>query len=125
VAAGHVLITTYSGTRLNQEVMCEVDWEYAVLDEGDKIRNPDADITLACKRLRVPSTAFSWHHMTCFFLAEGLMIMCAAADAPPLDPDRFAHSKQPDRAMVAVRLCLSWEAWGTTSAPPPPKGVGR
>jgi DNA excision repair protein ERCC-6 len=50
---GHVLITTYSGTRLNQEVLCEVDWEYAVLDEGDKIRNPDADITLACKRLRV------------------------------------------------------------------------
>ncbi len=70
VAAGHVLITTYSGTRLNQEVMCEVDWEYAVLDEGDKIRNPDADITLACKRLRVPSSAFSWHHTACFFLAE-------------------------------------------------------
>ncbi len=76
VAAGHVLITTYSGTRLNQEVMCEVDWEYAVLDEGDKIRNPDADITLACKRLRVPSSAFSWHHMACFFLAEAHDHVC-------------------------------------------------
>eukprot|EP00963_Diacronema_lutheri_P009972 scaffold941_cov454-Pavlova_lutheri.AAC.2 len=27
-------------------------WEYAVLDEGHRVRNPDAQITLACKSLR-------------------------------------------------------------------------
>lgn len=55
VGIGHVLITTYSGTRINQDMLCEVDWEYAILDEGDKIRNADADVTLTCKRLKVSS----------------------------------------------------------------------
>ena len=27
-------------------------WDYVVLDEGHKIRNPDAEVTLACKQVR-------------------------------------------------------------------------
>jgi DNA excision repair protein ERCC-6 len=49
---GEVLITTYSGFKTYQELLCPVTWDYAVLDEGHKIRNPDAGITVACKQLR-------------------------------------------------------------------------
>ena len=49
---GHVLITTYSGLQNFAELLIPVDWEYAVLDEGHKIRNPNASITIYCKELR-------------------------------------------------------------------------
>lgn len=29
------------------------EWEYAILDEGHKIRNPNAEISLSCKKLKV------------------------------------------------------------------------
>eukprot|EP00698_Gefionella_okellyi_P000668 TRINITY_DN10594_c0_g1_i1.p1 TRINITY_DN10594_c0_g1~~TRINITY_DN10594_c0_g1_i1.p1 ORF type:complete len:1009 (-),score=253.52 TRINITY_DN10594_c0_g1_i1:149-2809(-) len=51
---GHVLITTYEGIRVHQEALLRHKWFYVVLDEGHKIRNPDAEITLACKRFRTP-----------------------------------------------------------------------
>jgi DNA excision repair protein ERCC-6 len=51
---GHVLVTTYSAVRLHSEVILPVKWAYAVLDEGHKIRNPDAEVTLACKQLKTP-----------------------------------------------------------------------
>ena len=51
---GHVLITTYAGVRLYNEAIIDVKWHYVVLDEGHKIRNPDAEVTLACKRLKTP-----------------------------------------------------------------------
>jgi len=50
---GHILVTTYEGLRLNQELLLPIDWAYAILDEGHRIRNPDAAITLVCKRLNV------------------------------------------------------------------------
>lgn len=46
-----VLVTTFEGLRRNTELLLPYQWAYAVLDEGHKIRNPDADITLACKKL--------------------------------------------------------------------------
>jgi DNA excision repair protein ERCC-6 len=49
-----VLITTYEGIRTNQDLLSKFEWEYIVLDEGHKIRNPDAEITLACKRFPTP-----------------------------------------------------------------------
>ncbi|MCJ1271341.1 hypothetical protein MMC22_011241 [Lobaria immixta] len=49
---GHVLVTTYSGLQTYAELLIPVDWEYAVLDEGHKIRNPNAAITIYCKELR-------------------------------------------------------------------------
>lgn len=52
VQKGHVLVTTYSGLQTYREILTQVKWAYAVLDEGHKIRNPDAAITLACKELK-------------------------------------------------------------------------
>ena len=47
----HVLITTYECARLYRHLLLHREWGYAVLDEGHKIRNPDAAITLTCKQL--------------------------------------------------------------------------
>lgn len=52
VKDGHILVTTYSGLQTYSELLIPVDWEYAVLDEGHKIRNPNASITIHCKELR-------------------------------------------------------------------------
>jgi len=46
---GNVLITTYEGIRLNAPHLLKQDWEYVLLDEGHKIRNPDAAITVTIK----------------------------------------------------------------------------
>mmetsp|Transcript_21884 Transcript_21884/g.44963 ORF Transcript_21884/g.44963 Transcript_21884/m.44963 type:complete len:771 (-) Transcript_21884:124-2436(-) len=51
---GYAIITTYESIRRSPEVWTSHHWSYVVLDEGQKIRNPDADVTLACKRLRTP-----------------------------------------------------------------------
>lgn len=52
---GHVLVTTYTGLQTYAEFLVPVDWETAILDEGHKIRNPDAAVTIHCKELRTPS----------------------------------------------------------------------
>ncbi|KAL8715056.1 MAG: hypothetical protein Q9220_001013 [cf. Caloplaca sp. 1 TL-2023] len=52
VSEGHVLVTTYTGLQTYAELLIPVDWEYAVLDEGHKIRNPNAAITIYCKEVR-------------------------------------------------------------------------
>ena len=49
---GYVIVTTYESIRRSTDEWTNHNWSYVVLDEGHKIRNPDADITLACKRLR-------------------------------------------------------------------------
>ncbi|KAJ5175327.1 DNA repair protein rhp26 [Penicillium canariense] len=49
---GHVLVTTYSGLQSYADALVDVEWGCAVLDEGHKIRNPDAGITFSCKELR-------------------------------------------------------------------------
>ncbi|KAF9190782.1 hypothetical protein BGZ50_009833 [Haplosporangium sp. Z 11] len=51
---GHVLVTTYAGLRIHSSRLLRKSWSYIVLDEGHKIRNPDADITLTCKQFRTP-----------------------------------------------------------------------
>ena len=51
---GYVIVTTYENLRRNAELYASHEWSYVVLDEAQKIRNPDADITLACKRIRTP-----------------------------------------------------------------------
>lgn len=55
VRDGHVLVTTYAGLQTYADVLIPVDWEYAVLDEGHKIRNPNTAITINCKELRTPN----------------------------------------------------------------------
>ena len=52
VEEGHVLVTTYSGLQTYSELLTPVEWEYAILDEGHKIRNPNTAITIYCKELR-------------------------------------------------------------------------
>ncbi|CAG8585468.1 unnamed protein product [Penicillium salamii] len=51
---GHILVTTYSGLQSYADALVDVDWDCAILDEGHKIRNPDAGITFSCKELRTP-----------------------------------------------------------------------
>lgn len=46
-----VLLTTYDQLRLRREELLTVSWGYAVLDEGHKIRNPDAEVTLTAKQI--------------------------------------------------------------------------
>jgi DNA excision repair protein ERCC-6 len=52
VEHGHVLVTTYAGLQTYGDILIPVDWGYAVLDEGHKIRNPNTAITIYCKELR-------------------------------------------------------------------------
>ena len=52
IQEGHVLVTTYSGLQTYAELLIPINWEYAVLDEGHKIRNPNTAITIYCKELR-------------------------------------------------------------------------
>ncbi|KAM9324969.1 DNA excision repair protein ERCC-6 [Gastrophryne carolinensis] len=49
-----ILITSYSNVRLLQEELQKYHWHYVILDEGHKIRNPNAGVTLACKQFRTP-----------------------------------------------------------------------
>lgn len=46
---GYVLITTFENVRRFSDVWTQHKWSYVVIDEAQKIRNPDADITLVCK----------------------------------------------------------------------------
>jgi DNA excision repair protein ERCC-6 len=46
---GYAFITTYENVRRNPEIWTNHNWSYIVMDEAQKIRNPDADITLVCK----------------------------------------------------------------------------
>ena len=47
-----VLITTYETLKRRRQSILSVRWGYAVLDEGHRIRNPDAETTLVCKQLQ-------------------------------------------------------------------------
>ncbi|KAL9529993.1 DNA repair protein [Sphaerulina musiva] len=51
VQDGHVLVTTYAGLVNYADQLLPVNWEYCVLDEGHKIRNPNAEITIFCKEI--------------------------------------------------------------------------
>ena len=51
---GYAIVTTYESIRRSSDDYTSHTWSYVVLDEGQKIRNPDAEVTLACKRLRTP-----------------------------------------------------------------------
>ena len=52
---GHILVTTYAGLQSYADDLLPVEWDFAVLDEGHKIRNPNADITVTCKELNTPN----------------------------------------------------------------------
>lgn len=47
-----VILTGYEVLRRHADVLLPLDWGYVCLDEGHKISNPDAEITLLCKQAR-------------------------------------------------------------------------
>lgn len=49
-----VLVTSYACVTKLSGSLLKHDWHYVILDEGHKIRNPDAQTTLACKQFRTP-----------------------------------------------------------------------
>ncbi|PNF23188.1 hypothetical protein B7P43_G02730 [Cryptotermes secundus] len=53
-SVGCILVTSYVGAVQHQEALLARDWHYVILDEGHKIRNPDAQVTLAVKQFRTP-----------------------------------------------------------------------
>ncbi|KAI8962758.1 SNF2 family N-terminal domain-containing protein [Daldinia sp. FL1419] len=55
VKHGHVLVTTYAGLQTYGRILTPIEWGYAVLDEGHKIRNPNSAVTVYCKELRTPN----------------------------------------------------------------------
>ncbi|KAI5782722.1 DNA dependent ATPase [Geopyxis carbonaria] len=49
---GHILVTTYEGLTTYGSILLDKLWAYAILDEGHRIRNPDARVSLTCKQLK-------------------------------------------------------------------------
>nr|CAB3243327.1 DNA excision repair protein ERCC-6 [Phallusia mammillata] len=49
-----VLITSYERMRISLDALLTQNWHYVVLDEGHKIRNPEAAITHAVKMFQTP-----------------------------------------------------------------------
>ena len=49
---GHVLVTSYGTLRAFSKILLSTRWLITVLDEGHRIRNPEADITKVCKELK-------------------------------------------------------------------------
>lgn len=47
-----LLITTYEQLRILGDQLLDIEWGYAILDEGHRIRNPNAEVTLVCKQLQ-------------------------------------------------------------------------
>ena len=42
--SGGVLITSYSGMLIHKDLLVANQWHYVILDEGHKIRNPQAKV---------------------------------------------------------------------------------
>ena len=48
---GGLLVMSYQAIVTHIELLSSLSWEYIILDEGHKIRNPDAKVTLAVKQI--------------------------------------------------------------------------
>lgn len=53
-SSGHVIVTTYTGLKVYSRLLLKQRWGYCVLDEGHKIRNPNAEVSLYSKQLKTP-----------------------------------------------------------------------
>ncbi len=49
-----VYLTSYEGLRMLSEPLLSHRWDSCILDEAQRVRNPDAQVTLLAKRLRSP-----------------------------------------------------------------------
>ncbi|KAJ4462066.1 putative DNA repair and recombination protein RAD26 [Paratrimastix pyriformis] len=50
----HLVVTTFEGLRVHQDELLGQPWHYLILDEGQKIKNPDSALTLVCKQFATP-----------------------------------------------------------------------
>lgn len=57
-----ICVTSYEQMRRQRQHLTGINWGYVVLDEGHKIRNPDAEVTLAAKQLATVSGP--WRQMS-------------------------------------------------------------
>ncbi|XP_076626769.1 uncharacterized protein LOC143344522 [Colletes latitarsis] len=51
---GGILITSYSGVLKHEDILVASQWHYVILDEGHKIRNPQAKVSKAVKKFSTP-----------------------------------------------------------------------
>ncbi|XP_012214823.2 DNA excision repair protein ERCC-6 [Linepithema humile] len=51
---GGILITSYNGVLRHKDLLVSSQWHYVILDEGHKIRNPQAKVSQAVKRFSTP-----------------------------------------------------------------------
>ncbi|EFA07002.2 DNA excision repair protein ERCC-6 [Tribolium castaneum] len=49
-----ILVTSYGGILKYKENLAQFEWHYVILDEGHKIRNPNAKVSVAVKKFRTP-----------------------------------------------------------------------
>jgi DNA excision repair protein ERCC-6 len=49
-----ILITSYVGILKYKDYLAQYDWHYLILDEGHKIRNPNAKVSIAVKKIKTP-----------------------------------------------------------------------
>ncbi|VDD75945.1 unnamed protein product [Mesocestoides corti] len=49
-----VALTTYGTLTQHKDLLLPLPWHYLILDEGHKIKNPEADITVTVKRFATP-----------------------------------------------------------------------
>ncbi|KAI4466822.1 snf2/rad54 family member [Holotrichia oblita] len=49
-----IIVTSYQSILKFKNVLLEFDWHYIILDEGHKIRNPEAKVSQAVKQFRTP-----------------------------------------------------------------------
>ena len=52
-----LVLTTYESLRAHRGLLLPVHWGVVVLDEGHKIRNPDAEITQVAKQVSLCQAA--------------------------------------------------------------------
>ncbi|KOC59628.1 DNA excision repair protein ERCC-6 [Habropoda laboriosa] len=52
--SGGILITSYSGMLRHKDLLIASQWHYIILDEGHKIRNPQAKVSKAVKEFSTP-----------------------------------------------------------------------
>ncbi|KAJ8669045.1 hypothetical protein QAD02_000304 [Eretmocerus hayati] len=51
---GGILVTTYTSVLIHKESILKYKWHYVILDEGHKIRNPEAKVSKAVKLVLTP-----------------------------------------------------------------------
>ncbi|XP_076160397.1 uncharacterized protein LOC143143236 isoform X3 [Ptiloglossa arizonensis] len=52
--SGGILITSYSGVLKHKDLLVASQWHYVILDEGHKIKNPQAKVSKAVKEFSTP-----------------------------------------------------------------------